>query len=97
LWLDYTHGSLRPSSLAGRVAHVALVMAALGALATALWRRRSFLLTCIAALLVSTTIVNAVLVSEPRHLLPLLPLLFAGAAAAAFQLGLTARREHPAT
>ena len=27
------------------------------------------------------TVVNAVLVSEPRHLLPLLPLLFAGGAA----------------
>ena len=43
--------------------------------------RRAGELVCIATLLVLATVVNAVLVSEARHLLPLLPLLFAGAAA----------------
>src|SRR5439155_1066958 len=38
-------------------------------------------LVAVAALLALATVVNAVLVSEPRHLLPLLPLLFAGGAA----------------
>jgi hypothetical protein len=81
LWLDYTHGSLRRSQPPYRVAHVALVAAALAGLVVALRRRsRAVELVAIAALLLLATAMNAVLVSEPRHLLPLLPLLFTGGA-----------------
>ena len=81
LWLDYTHGSLHRSQPLARVGHVALVALALLGLAAGLFRRRAPALVAVAALLALATVVNAVLVSEPRHLLPLLPLLFAGGAA----------------
>ena len=81
LWGDYTHGSLHPSRTLPRIGHVVLVLGALAALLAALWLAPSLELALIAALLALSTLSNAFLVSEARHLLPLLPLLFAGGAA----------------
>jgi hypothetical protein len=90
LWLDYTHGSLRRSGTLARAGHLALVAAALAGLVVALRRRASPELVTTAGLLILATVLNALLVSEPRHLLPLLPLLFAGGAVGA--AGLRRRR-----
>ena len=81
LWLDYTHGTLKRTQTLPRIGHILLVLLALVALGFGLRARRAGELVCIASLLVLATVINAVLVSEARHLLPLLPLLFAGAAA----------------
>jgi hypothetical protein len=82
LWGDYTHGSLHPSRRLPRIGHLLLVFAALGGLVAALVRVRppAVEIVATAALLALATVLNAVLVSEPRHLLPLVPLLFAGGA-----------------
>ena len=56
---------------------------ALAGLALGIRRRRDAALVLVAALLGLVTVVNALLVSEARHLLPLLPLLFAAGAAGA--------------
>jgi 4-amino-4-deoxy-L-arabinose transferase-like glycosyltransferase len=82
LWGDYTHGSLHRSKLPLRIGHLLLLFVALGGLVAALVRIRppAVEIVATAALLALATLVNAVLVSEPRHLLPLLPLLFASGA-----------------
>jgi hypothetical protein len=83
LWLDYTHGSLHPSEPLARAGHIALMVAAVALLVAGLVLAPALALVVIATLLVLATALNSVLVSEPRHLLTLLPLLFAGGAGGA--------------
>ena len=84
LWLNYTRGAtLHGSPAPLRAAHILLMVLALAGLALGIRRRRDAALVLVAALLGLVTVVNALLVSEARHLLPLLPLLFAAGAAGA--------------
>ncbi len=80
LWLNYTHGTLAHARLPLRIGHLVLVGLSLLGLAAGLASSRQPVLLAIAALLLYATALNAVLVAEARHLLPLLPLLFAAGA-----------------
>ncbi len=82
LWLDYSVGSFRVRRPWITAVHLVLLAAAAAGLAAGLARRRAepLLLLAVAAV-VMVTAVNAVLVSEARHALTVLPLLFAAGAA----------------
>jgi hypothetical protein len=98
MWLMPTRSTLRVHGRErerGRIIHVALLGAAVLGLAAGLWRRRHPALLFVVAIVVYSTLLNAVLVAEARHNLPLLPALYA-AGAAGWVIALT-RRPPPAT
>jgi hypothetical protein len=84
LWLAPTHSTLRGgpwSGALGRTVHLVLLAAAGLGLAAGLWRRRHPALLLVAAIILYSTLLNAVLIAEARHNLPLLPALYATGAA----------------
>jgi 4-amino-4-deoxy-L-arabinose transferase-like glycosyltransferase len=77
----------------GVALHLGLVALAVAGLAAGLWLRRDPVLLAVAGIVAYSTLDNMVLVSEPRHNLPLLPSLIAvGAAGLAWAI----RRRRPA-
>jgi hypothetical protein len=94
MWLQPTRSTLRGgqwSGGVGRVVHLVLLAAAGLGLAAGLWRRRHPALLLVAAIVVYSTLLNAVLIAEARHNLPLLPALYA-AGAAGWVIAISARR-----
>ena len=81
LWLDYTRGTHRNPRDAIVALHLALVALGFLGLAGALLRRADAAFWIPAAALAYVTAVNIVLVSEPRHNLPFMPVLLAAGAA----------------
>jgi hypothetical protein len=81
LWLTYSRGAHHEPRAAITAAHLVLVLLAAAGLAAALVRRRDPAFWIPAAVVAYVTAVNVLLVSEPRHNLPVLPVLAAGGAA----------------
>lgn len=97
LWLRYTVGTHRRPLDELTALHVGLVLAAAAGLAAGLWRRRSAGLVLLALVLAYVTALNAIMVSEPRHHLPVLPvLLAAGAAGTALAISALRAADRPA-
>jgi hypothetical protein len=97
MWLVPTRSTLRTHGrdrARGQIVHLVLLAAAVAGLAAGLWRRRDPVLLLVAAIVVYSTLLNAVLVAEARHNLPLLPALYA-AGAAGWAIALS-RRPSPA-
>ena len=75
LWLHYTVGGFRDEQAGTRVVHLAIVVLALiGALTAAVRRRGGAGLWLLGTVLLYVTVLNAVLVSEARHNLAVMPL-----------------------
>jgi 4-amino-4-deoxy-L-arabinose transferase-like glycosyltransferase len=89
LWLGSSRGTYRTERPATRAVHLLLVAFGALGLAAGLVRRRApeLWIPCLAVLYV--TALNVVLVAEPRHNLPVMPVLVAGGAAG---LALAAQR-----
>lgn len=87
LWLRYTEGTHGGTRTWMLVLHLALVVASGIGLVLGLWRSGGAELALLALLLLYVTLLNAVLVSEPRHNLPVMPVLTV-AGAAGWVLGL---------
>jgi hypothetical protein len=84
MWLAPSRSTLRHGAwagTAGRVVHLVLLAAALLGLLAGLWRRRDPALVLVATIAVYSTLLNALLIAEARHNLPLLPALYAAGAA----------------
>jgi CHASE2 domain-containing sensor protein len=98
MWLMPTRSTLRVhgrNRARGRIIHLVLLGASVLGLVAGLWRRRHPALLLVAVIVVYSTLLNAVLVAEARHNLPLLPALYA-AGAAGWAIALS-RRPAPAT
>ena len=80
LWGSYTHGTYQRTRTPIRVLHLALLAFGLTGLAVGLVATRRAELWTVAALLLLLTAMNAVLVSEARHNLTVMPALIAGGA-----------------
>jgi hypothetical protein len=80
LWGSYTHGTYQRTRGPIRALHLALLAFGLTGLAAGLVATRRGELWAIAALLLYLTAMNAVLVSEARHNLTVMPVLIAGGA-----------------
>ena len=94
LWGGYTHGTYQHTRTPILALHLALVAFGLVGLLAGLVRTRRAELWVIAALLAYLTAMNAVLVSEARHNLTVMPVLIAGGAMG-LSLALRARRRPP--
>lgn len=81
LWLRYTVGTHHNPRAWITALHLALVLGAAAGLAIGLWRRRDAALLLLALVLLYVTALNAVLVSEPRHNLTVMPVLLVTGAA----------------
>lgn len=81
LWLDYTVGSHRNRRGWITALHLLLLAGGTAGLVLGLTRRRAPLLLLTAFVVVTVTAMNAVFVSEARHALTVLPLLFTAGAA----------------
>jgi 4-amino-4-deoxy-L-arabinose transferase-like glycosyltransferase len=91
MWLMYFVGGGRERQLPVSIAHLVLVLLALAGLVAGIAVARDPMLVAIAALVAYSTAVNVVLVAEPRHNLPLLPVLVAGGVAGAVRVIASAR------
>jgi predicted MFS family arabinose efflux permease len=80
LWGSYTHGTYQRTRGLIRALHLALLAFGLAGLAAGLVATRRAELWTVAALLLLLTAMNAVLVSEARHNLTVMPALIAGGA-----------------
>jgi hypothetical protein len=81
LWGDYTRGGIHRDIPPLTVLHLVLILASFAGIVAGLWRTRQVVLVAIAGVIVYASLVNALFVSEARHALPLMPLVFAGGAA----------------
>ena len=81
LWLGYTVGTQGNRRAWITAVHLALVLAGAAGLAAGLWRRRDPALILFAIIVLYVTVLNAVLVSEARHNLTVMPVLLVGGAA----------------
>jgi hypothetical protein len=84
MWLAPSRSTLRDgpwSGVLGRIVHLALLAAASLGLVAGLWRRRDPVLLLVAAIIAYSTLLNALLIAEARHNLPLLPALYTAGAA----------------
>ncbi len=84
MWTRYARGGARHTSALIRVWHIVLVLAAVGGLLAGIVRRRSVLLGCILAAILTSTAVHMLVVSQARYNLPLMPALIAGGVAGWF-------------
>jgi hypothetical protein len=81
LWTRYARGGARHTSTPIRIWHVALVLGALGGLLAGLRRRPSLSLAAVLLTAVYLTAVHALMVSQGRYNLPLMPTLLAAGVA----------------
>ncbi len=81
VWFRPSRGSRASVPTSIVVLHLAVLLASLAGLVIGIAIRREPLLVIVAVLIAYTTVVNAALVAEPRHNLPLMPVLVAAGAA----------------
>jgi len=81
MWSRYARGGARPTSLPIRIWHVALVLLGVAGLGLGIVRGRSLVLAAIALVILYSTAVHMLVVSQARYNLPLMPALIAGGAA----------------
>lgn len=95
MWSRYARGGARHTSAVIRVWHILLVLAALAGLIAGIARRRSVLLGCILAAVLTSTAVHMLVVSQARYNLPLMPALIAGGVAGWFLFARGPLRRRP--
>jgi hypothetical protein len=78
MWSRYARGGARHTTWKIRVPHIVLVLLAVAGLLLGVLRRRSLLLACILAAVLTSTAVHMLVVSQARYNLPLMPSLLAG-------------------
>ena len=78
MWSRYARGGARHTTWNIRGPHIALVLLALAGLLLGVLGRRSLLLACILAAVLTSTAVHMLVVSQARYNLPLIPALLAG-------------------
>ena len=83
LWWGYSEGQRRPPPAAWATAHRALLVTALFLLGAGVAVARHPMLLATALLLAAVTAQHVLLLALPRYAVPLLPVLYASAAAAA--------------
>jgi 4-amino-4-deoxy-L-arabinose transferase-like glycosyltransferase len=81
MWTRYARGGARHTSAPIRVLHILLVLGGLAGLLMGIWRRRSVPLVIVLAILLYSTALHTLVVSQARYNLPLMPLLLASGAA----------------
>ena len=97
MWSRYARGGARHTSAAIRVWHILLVVGSLAGLLVGIRRRRDPVLIAILLVVLYSTALHALVVSQGRYNLPLMPALMAGGVAGWF-LAFGRRREpEPAT
>ncbi|HET6551088.1 MAG TPA: hypothetical protein VFG79_21660 [Solirubrobacter sp.] len=84
MWSRYARGGARHTSTPLRVYHVVLVVGSLAGLLAGLWRRREPLLAIVLAVVLYSTALHALVVSQGRYNLPLIPALIAAGVAGWF-------------
>ena len=95
MWSRYARGGARHTSAVIRVWHILLVLAALAGIVAGIARRRSVLLGCILAAVLTSTAVHMIVVSQARYNLPLMPALIAGGVAGWFLFARGPLRRRP--
>lgn len=94
MWLGYFRGSDRPAYPPDLILHLTLLGAAVIGLGAGIARRRHPVLLAVLAIAVSSTALHALLVSQSRYNLPLVPVLVAaGSAGGALARRATCRPE----
>ena len=83
MWVNYARGGPRHNSGAVQALHVVLVLTGLAGLLAGLWRRRDPVLGAILVVVVYSTLLHTLVVSQARYNLPLMPALVAGGVAGA--------------
>lgn len=78
MWSRYARGGARHTSPFIRGWHILLVLGAVGGLAAGIWRRRDPILAAILLAVLYSTAIHALVVSQARYNLPLMPVLIAG-------------------
>jgi hypothetical protein len=78
MWSRYARGGARHTTWKIRVPHILLVVLGVAGLLLGALRRRSLLLACILAAVLTSTAVHMLVVSQARYNLPLMPSLLAG-------------------
>jgi hypothetical protein len=78
MWSRYARGGARHTTWKIRVPHILLVLLGVAGLLLGALRRRSLLLACILAAVLTSTAVHMLVVSQARYNLPLMPSLLAG-------------------
>jgi 4-amino-4-deoxy-L-arabinose transferase-like glycosyltransferase len=97
MWSRYARGGARHTSPVIRVWHIVLVVGSLIGLIAGVWRRRDPTLMAILLVVLYSTALHALVVSQGRYNLPLMPALIAGGVAG-WYLAFGRRREfEPAT
>jgi 4-amino-4-deoxy-L-arabinose transferase-like glycosyltransferase len=84
MWIYHSRGGGAGASLPARLPHLALLAVALAGLLAGLWRTRDPRLGVILLIAGYATLLHAILVSQPRYALPLMPMLAAGGIAGIF-------------
>ena len=97
MWTRYSRGGARPTNGVIRAWHIVLVLAAFSGLLAGVFKRRSVLLGCILAAVLTSTAVHMLVVSQARYNLPLMPSLIAGGVAGWFMLACGQPRRAPAS
>ncbi|MDP9293454.1 MAG: hypothetical protein M3O90_03365 [Actinomycetota bacterium] len=95
MWSRYARGGARHTSAVIRIWHILLVLAALAGIVAGIARRRSVLLGCILAAVLTSTAVHMIVVSQARYNLPLMPALIAGGVAGWFLFARGPLRRRP--
>jgi 4-amino-4-deoxy-L-arabinose transferase-like glycosyltransferase len=97
MWSRYARGGARHTSTPIRVLHVVLVVAALAGLLAGAWRRRDPVLLAVLLVILYSTALHSVVVSQARYNLPLMPALLAAGVAGWFLAVRRRPESEPAT
>jgi 4-amino-4-deoxy-L-arabinose transferase-like glycosyltransferase len=84
MWTRYARGGARHTSWEIRTWHILLVLGGLAGLSLGLWRTRSAVLAAILLVVLYSTALHTLVVSQARYNLPLMPALIAGGVAGWF-------------
>jgi 4-amino-4-deoxy-L-arabinose transferase-like glycosyltransferase len=84
MWTRYARGGARHTSWEIRTWHILLVLGGLAGLILGLWRTRSAVLAAILLVVLYSTALHTLVVSQARYNLPLMPALIAGGVAGWF-------------
>ena len=91
MWTRYARGGAMHTSWEIRVLHILIVIASTAGLLYGLWRTRNLILAAIAVIILWSTALHMLVISQGRYNLPLMPILVVGGVAG----WLLARRRQP--